>query len=82
MEVSGQIHAPVALPPRKEPHMPIGWVGSRVGVDTVEYRHISCPSGNQTPAVQPVAILIEVSQLEADILNGAYVFLEGTYDRY
>jgi len=25
MEVSGQLHAPAALPPRKEPHVPIGY---------------------------------------------------------
>jgi len=25
MEVSGQLHAPAALPPGKEPMVPIGW---------------------------------------------------------
>jgi hypothetical protein len=29
MEVSGQLHAPAALPPGKEPLVPIGW---RLGV--------------------------------------------------
>jgi hypothetical protein len=38
MEVSGQLHAPTALPPLKQPpgtHW-IGWVGPRVGLDAVE----------------------------------------------
>jgi hypothetical protein len=36
MEVSGQLHAPTALPPRKE--SPEGWVGPRAGLDDVEER--------------------------------------------
>jgi hypothetical protein len=36
--MSGQLHAPVALPPEKEPPGPIGWVGPRTSVDDVEKR--------------------------------------------
>jgi hypothetical protein len=45
MEVSGQLHAPAALPPRKEP-------------DAVVKRKIPSPrreSNPRTPIVQPVA---------------------------
>jgi hypothetical protein len=39
MEVSGQLHAPAALPPGKEPMVPIGgWVGTRAGLDAVVKR--------------------------------------------
>jgi hypothetical protein len=38
MEVSGQLHAPAALPPGKEPLVPHwigGWVGPRAVLDAV-----------------------------------------------
>jgi hypothetical protein len=41
LEVSGQLHAPAALPSRKEPpgiHWIGGWVGPRGGLDDVEKR--------------------------------------------
>jgi hypothetical protein len=41
MEVSGQYHAPAALPPGKEPHSTHwigGWVGPRISLDDVEKR--------------------------------------------
>jgi len=40
MEVSGQLHAPAALLPRKESpgtHWIGGWVGPRAGILTVTY---------------------------------------------
>jgi len=40
MEVSGQLHAPAALLPRKEPLWMGGWVGPRAGLDTVVKRKI------------------------------------------
>jgi hypothetical protein len=49
MEVSGQIHAMVSLPPGKELPAREGWVGFKAGLDTVK-RKISC----RTPAVQPI----------------------------
>jgi hypothetical protein len=39
--VSGQLHAPAALPPGKEPPVPIGiggWVDPTTGLDDVEKR--------------------------------------------
>jgi hypothetical protein len=50
MEVSGQLHAPAALPPGKEPLVPV--------LDTVVKRKIPSPrreSNPRTPIVQPVA---------------------------
>jgi hypothetical protein len=32
MEVSGELHAPAALPPGKEPEV-VGWVGPGAGLD-------------------------------------------------
>jgi hypothetical protein len=61
MEVSGQLHAPAALPPGKEPpgaHWIGGWVGPRAVLDAVVKRKIPSPhrkSNPRTPIVQPVA---------------------------
>jgi hypothetical protein len=58
MEVSGQLHAPAALPPKeKDPgtQWMRGWMGPRVSLDAVRERRISCIYRNRTPAVQPVA---------------------------
>jgi hypothetical protein len=57
MEVSGQLHAPTALPPGKDPHWIGGWVGPRAILGTV-VKKISSPrreSNPNTPIVQPVA---------------------------
>jgi hypothetical protein len=60
MEVSGQLHAPAALPPGKEaPSTPWtgGWVGPRAVLDVVVKRKIPSPrrkSNPRTPIVQPV----------------------------
>jgi hypothetical protein len=61
MEVSGQLHAPAALLPRKEPpatHWIGGWVGPRAVLDVVVKRKIPSPhreSNPRTPIVRPVA---------------------------
>jgi hypothetical protein len=61
MQVSGQRHASAALPPGKEPLVPIeegGWVGPRAVLDTVVKRKIPSPrreSNPRNPTVQPVA---------------------------
>jgi hypothetical protein len=59
MEVSGQLHAQVALPPGKEPLYWIGgWVGPRAILDAAVKRKIPSPrrkSNRRTPIVQPVA---------------------------
>jgi hypothetical protein len=61
MEVSGQLHAPAALPPRERApgtHWIGGWVGPRAVLDAVVKRKIPSPgreSKPRTPIVQPVA---------------------------
>jgi hypothetical protein len=53
MEVSGQLHAPAALPPGIG-----GWVGPRAGLDAVLKRKIPSPcrkSNPNHPIVQPIA---------------------------
>jgi hypothetical protein len=49
MEVSGQLHAPAALPPEKDPpgtHWIGGWVGPRAGLDMVSKRPSPCRESN------------------------------------
>jgi hypothetical protein len=57
MEMSGQLHPPVALPPGKEPlvHWIGGWMGPRAVVDAVVKKKIPSPrreSNPKTPIVQ------------------------------
>jgi hypothetical protein len=60
MEVSGQPHAPAALPPKERTsgtHWIGGWVGPRAVLDAVVKRRIPSPrreSNPRTPIVQPV----------------------------
>jgi hypothetical protein len=69
MEVSGQLHAPVALTPgEKAPgtHWIGGWVSPRAVLDAVVKRKIPSPrweSKPRTPIVQLVAIPIELPRL-------------------
>jgi hypothetical protein len=52
MEVSGQLHAPVALHPRKEPLLRIGyqvWVGPRAVLDAVVKRKIPSSRRESSP---------------------------------
>jgi len=55
MEVSGQLHAPAALPHCT--HRTEAWVGPRVGLDAVAKRtkFVIAPDGHGTQVVQPVA---------------------------
>jgi hypothetical protein len=61
MEVSGQLHAPAALPPGERApgtHWIGGWVGPTAVLDAVVKRTISSPRRElnpRTPIVQPVA---------------------------
>jgi hypothetical protein len=60
MQVSDQLHVPVALPPGRAPgtHWIGDWVGLKAGLDAVEKRKISCACQESNPnylAVQPVA---------------------------
>jgi hypothetical protein len=53
MEVSGQLHAPATIIPRKEPPASIHWIGGlvgpRAGLDATEKRRISCPCQESNP---------------------------------
>jgi hypothetical protein len=61
MEVSGQLHAPVAFNPRERApgtHWIEGWVVHRAVLDAVMNRKIPSPrreSNPRTPIVQPIA---------------------------
>jgi len=59
MKVSGQLHAPAALAPGKDPRFPmVGRLGgpqSRSGIGGKDKKPISCPVGNRTSVVHPVA---------------------------
>jgi len=59
MDVSGQLHVPAALPPRKVPPPPPpgtnwigGWVGFRAGLDALGKRKKShrCPCRESSPS--------------------------------
>jgi hypothetical protein len=66
MEVSGQLHAPDALPPRKDPQAPIGWLigwASELAWTMWSTEKSLAPPGNGTPVVQRVAIPTEMSRL-------------------
>jgi hypothetical protein len=72
MEVSGQLHAPTALPPGKEhpvPHWTEGWVGPRADLDAVAKRKISRTRQESNPecldslARSLVAIPTELSRI-------------------
>jgi len=57
MEKSGQLHAPPALCPGKDPpsiHWVGCWVDPRVDLDVVAKRKSPYPAGNQTLVIQPI----------------------------
>jgi hypothetical protein len=58
MDVSGQLHAPDTLPPRKEPLLPIGqeagWAQEPVWMRWWREK-FPAPAGARTPTIQPVA---------------------------
>jgi hypothetical protein len=58
MEVSGQLHAPAALPTGEVPdnHWIGGWTGPRAFLDTVvENKNSQPPTGIELPIIHPVA---------------------------
>jgi hypothetical protein len=66
MEVSGQLHAPAAFPPGKEPLVPsgeeAGWAPEPFWTRWFREK-FPAPAGNRTPIVQPSAIHTELSRL-------------------
>jgi hypothetical protein len=68
MEVSGQLHAQVALLPRRKPpatNFISGWVNPRAGLDVAELRKILSLPGKKKrfSSPQPVAIPTEIFRL-------------------
>jgi hypothetical protein len=56
LEVSGQFHGPTALPPEKEPPVPIGWMGPRAGLEQVEKRKfLTLPELELRPLGRPAS---------------------------
>jgi hypothetical protein len=55
MDISGQIHSPVALPPDKEPTVPTVEDGLTLYYALTKRKKISVSTGNVTPLVQPLA---------------------------
>jgi hypothetical protein len=79
MEVSGQLHAPAALPPEKAPgtHWIGGWVGPRAVLEAVVKRKIPSPrrkSNPRTPIVPP-----EASDILCSSVNVLYTVLDIPY---
>jgi hypothetical protein len=64
MEVSGQLHAPAALPPRERApgtHWIGGWVGPRAVLDAVVKRKIPGPRRESNPRIPIVHTRINVT---------------------
>jgi hypothetical protein len=59
MEVSGQLHAPAALPQRKEPLVPIGWETGRAVLDAAVKRKIPSPRWESNPTTQTVQVVAQ-----------------------
>jgi hypothetical protein len=55
MEVSGQLHAPAALPPGKGPLVPI-WIGGWVGAQSRSERGGEEKSSKSLPRLEPPII--------------------------
>jgi hypothetical protein len=57
MNVSGKIHAPVALSPGRAPgtHLMGGWLGPTAGLDAMAKRKIPVPAWNRTTVIYPLA---------------------------
>jgi hypothetical protein len=73
--VIGQLHALAALPLEKESLLPIGyevgWAPEPVRTLWSKEKSLA-PAGTRTPAVQPVAIPTDLSQLQINITIVTY----------
>jgi hypothetical protein len=58
MEVSGQLHAPAALLPGKQPLVG-GWVGSKADLDAVVKRKIPSPCQESNPRTSIVQLVAQ-----------------------
>jgi hypothetical protein len=66
MEVTGQLHAPVALYPGKEPlgtRLIGGWVGLRAGLDAVARRKIAGPCWELNPSLVVRSLVTTLTEL-------------------
>jgi hypothetical protein len=70
MEVNAQLHAPAALPGENSHWYPLdrrlGGPQSQSGRNGEEKKNLAL-ARNQTPAIQPIAILTELSQLSETV---------------
>jgi hypothetical protein len=55
-----ELHAPVALLPRKEFPVPTGYETCRVAELASTCRKVLVPAGNGTPSIQPTTLLTEL----------------------
>jgi hypothetical protein len=73
LEVSGQLHAPVALPPGKSPPSTLwigGWMGCRTCLDDVERKKNLAPTGTRTRTLGWPARSKSLYRLRHNILFG------------
>jgi hypothetical protein len=74
MEVSGQLHASVALIPGKQPPFYRGLGGPHSLSELYEEKKKHNPAGNRTPSIQPIACLytnwaIPILNLRVDLIK-------------
>jgi hypothetical protein len=77
LEVSGQLHAPAALPPGRSPRYPFvgGWVDPRAGLDDMEKWQFFTLPGLELP-------LPLVVQLVASRYTDWAIKMEKNYERF
>jgi hypothetical protein len=67
MEMSGQLHVPVALPPGEGAHVTHwlrGWVDLRAGVDAEAKRKIRSPCRESNPVLPARSLITIVTELQ------------------
>jgi hypothetical protein len=79
--VSGQLHAPAALPPKKRAlgtHWIGGWVGPRVILEAVVKRKIPSPRREPNPIII-IIIIVVVVVVVVVVVHCSYSVLEVNY---